>query len=721
MKKWLFLLFYGFLLSSFTLAQVDEEWEKNELIFLSSKEDMSAYNEMMSLISTSEEQKNKNRISSLREKIKDTTAIEIKIRFHWLEGHFLEHIEKRGLALEKNLRAYKLSKENNLLQERAFSAKNLATNYIRLGLEEQAIIYALDASQIFTKINDKQNKASLLYTIGDIYFQVENYRQAINYYDYGYDYAVKNSFLWEQRYTANNLGVAYRELGSLDSSLYHYRIAQQLATQMKDSIAIALVAGNIGEILYKKKDYEQAIYLLEQDIRLSTKHGNLGSAANAFVLLGRIYRERNDLLRASIYLDSAYKIATQKKMIRTMASVYEEQAKLLVEKDSFETALYLERKAKSIRDSLTHREVAINLAAIQNAFENGQAVAQVSILEKENENKQIIIFAITIGFIIAILLLTVLIYQNQQKRQLNKKLSEKNKETAEQNERLKDKKEKIAQLNKRLNKKVEQRTKELEESVENLAEVQNELDSFMYRASHDLRAPLVRLEGLNNLLKMSLSQLENSENLQLSYEVFTYLDLFESTLKQMDTMLRRLMQLHDLIEEELFFSEIDSVQLFIEEVKTAAYDYVPNGISIHTTIEIHASFITDVKWLRLIVINLLRNSLLYHTMNEQPKIDLFIKVENEKILIEVTDNGEGIATELMGAIFNMFVRSSERSIGNGLGLYLVKKAVNKLGGRVFCNSTPFEKTTFSVYIPNQKEASKGKMRENDTNEMFVFA
>ena len=66
-------------------------------------------------------------------------------------------------------------------------------------------------------------------------------------------------------------------------------------------------------------------------------------------------------------------------------------------------------------------------------------------------------------------------------------------------------KEEIATLNLNLNFKVERRTKELKKSIENLAEARHELDSFMYRASHDLRAPLVRLQGLSNLLKIMLA------------------------------------------------------------------------------------------------------------------------------------------------------------------------------------------------------------------------
>ncbi|WP_338763562.1 tetratricopeptide repeat-containing sensor histidine kinase [Bernardetia sp. ABR2-2B] len=722
MKRWLLLLFFGFITLSFSFAQdkADEEWNEIQSMFFSSQ-DIEYYEKLVDLLSKGENKLNQQRISFLTEKITEKTPIPTKIRVHWLEGYVYEDIGKRGLSLERNLSAYKLAKDNNLLPERALAAKLLASNYIRLGLEEQAIMYALDASDIFTKIDDKINKVILLYTIGDIYFQAENYKEAIKNYNSGYNYAVKNDFLWEQRYTANNLGVAYRELQKIDSSLYYYRIAKQVATQMNDTVALALASGNIGEILYKKKNYGQAVYLLEEDVRLSSQYKNWGSAANALVLLGKIYNERENDFQASIYLDSAYEIASRNKLQKTIAAVYEEQAKLFVKKDSFQRALKLEREAKIIRDSITHREIAINLAAVQSAFENGQALAQVKILEKENENKKITIWATTIGLFAAIFFLTILLYQNQQKKQLNKKLVEKNKETAEQNIKLITQKEKIATLNLSLNDKVEQRTQELEKSIENLAEVRHELDSFMYRASHDLRAPLVRLEGLSNLLKMVTKGLETDDNLQSIYEVHTYIDLFDATLKQMDTMLRRLMQLHDLIEEESYFTEIDNLHLFVEEAKTASYDYAPNGISIKAKIESHAPLITDKKWFRLIIINLLRNSLVYHNMNETPTIELLIRVEKEQILIEVSDNGEGIPTDLLGSVFNMFVRSSERSIGSGLGLYLVKKAVNKLDGNIFCNSTPFIKTTFSVYIPNRDEISQTSSKGNGVDDIFVFA
>ena len=724
MKKWLSLLFFGCIIFPSSFAQtneVDKEWETIESVFLSSVKGMKAYNDLVHLLSTADRNVNEKRISSLQQKIKDSTKTIIKVRSYWLEGYFYEAIGKRGLSLERNLRAYKLAKDNNLPRERAFSAKFLAGNYIKLGLEEQAIIYALDASQIFTKIDDRKNKAILLYTIGDIYYQVENYKEAIKHYNYGYNYAVKNNFLWEQRYTANNLGVAYRELKKLDSSLYYYRIAKQLAIQMRDTTALALAAGNTGEILYKKKNFGQAIYLLEEDVRLSRQYQNWKSAANALVLLGTIYRERQDTVQSTLYLDSAYKIANENKFYKTVARIYEEQAKLYVMKDSFEVALNIERKAKLILDSITHREIAINLAAIQSAFENGQALAQVKILEKENENKQIIIFATTIGLFAAIFFLTLLVYQNQQKKTLNRKLVEKNRETANQNIQLTEQKEKIAALNRNLNHKVEQRTQELERSVENLADVRHELDSFMYRASHDLRAPLVRLEGLSNLLKMSAKKVDDNGNFLNADDLYTYIDLFDITLKQMDTMLRRLMQLHDLIEEDLYFTEISNLKLFVEESKTAAYDYAPNGISIQSKIEAYSPLITDKKWLRLIIINLLRNSLIYHNLNETPNIKLLIKVEKEQILIEVADNGEGITNEHLNFIFNMFVRASERSIGSGLGLYLVKKAVNKLEGSIFCNSSPFKQTIFAVYIPNRTNISKDEIKQDNQNDIFVFA
>ena len=85
--------------------------------------------------------------------------------------------------------------------------------------------------------------------------------------------------------------------------------------------------------------------------------------------------------------------------------------------------------------------------------------------------------------------------------------------------------------------------------------------------------------------------------------------------------------------------------------------------------------------------------------NPQPFVKLEMKHESNFLIIEVTDNGQGIKKELQSEVFNMFYRANERSSGSGLGLYIVRYAVEKLNGTIQLKSKEMSGTKISVYIP----------------------
>jgi signal transduction histidine kinase len=77
-----------------------------------------------------------------------------------------------------------------------------------------------------------------------------------------------------------------------------------------------------------------------------------------------------------------------------------------------------------------------------------------------------------------------------------------------------------------------------------------------------------------------------------------------------------------------------------------------------------------------------------------------IAEEDHEIVLAVSDNGQGIAAQYHEQIFNMYFRGSENSKGNGLGLYIVKKATEKLKGRIVFESVFNEGSTFKIILPN---------------------
>ncbi|MNL11031.1 Sensor protein SrrB [compost metagenome] len=115
-----------------------------------------------------------------------------------------------------------------------------------------------------------------------------------------------------------------------------------------------------------------------------------------------------------------------------------------------------------------------------------------------------------------------------------------------------------------------------------------------------------------------------------------------------------------------------------------------------------ASFYSDKNRLITILNNLISNAIRYQNSQIQnPFVNIKIETSPTETNIFIQDNGIGIDEESQSKIFNMFYRVSQESVGSGLGLYIVKEAVNKLNGDIKVKSQIGEGTTFLIKIPNK--------------------
>jgi signal transduction histidine kinase len=106
--------------------------------------------------------------------------------------------------------------------------------------------------------------------------------------------------------------------------------------------------------------------------------------------------------------------------------------------------------------------------------------------------------------------------------------------------------------------------------------------------------------------------------------------------------------------------------------------------------------------IRIILQNLLENSIAFCT-EDSPVIHLSAYEKNSEVVFEVKDNGQGIEPDYLDRVFEMYFRANEHSKGNGLGLYIVKKTVQKLNGRVELESSTNKGTTIRVFFPQRLE------------------
>ncbi|QSE98853.1 MASE1 domain-containing protein [Fulvivirga lutea] len=263
--------------------------------------------------------------------------------------------------------------------------------------------------------------------------------------------------------------------------------------------------------------------------------------------------------------------------------------------------------------------------------------------------------------------------------------------------------EKLLKFNENLEEMVKIRTKALnsqidtrrkaEEKLQNtndeLVKRNVELDNFVYSVSHDLRAPIASMLGIVNLAK-------KEDDIVMKD---MYFDMINGSAEQLDNFIKEILDQSQNARSEVKNDVVDFNQI-IEETfdhfKYASADGKP--VKKNITIKGDRTFTSDPWRIKVILNNLISNAIRYRN-GKSPVVDVTVKVENELAKIEVKDNGRGIPAEHLDKVCNMFYRATDDGAGSGLGLYIVKETVDKLGGELKVNSEVGKGTTINVSIP----------------------
>jgi signal transduction histidine kinase len=214
----------------------------------------------------------------------------------------------------------------------------------------------------------------------------------------------------------------------------------------------------------------------------------------------------------------------------------------------------------------------------------------------------------------------------------------------------------------------------------------------VYSVSHDLSAPLKSIRGLVNV-----SRIEQQSP-------FQYLDKIEKSVNRLE----------DFIGEVLDYSRTNRKQLDLERIDLtltindllAKFEYMELYPNIRFIFDIQVPIVkTDSFLLRVVLSNLLSNAIKYQQKYDDHKAMVTIKSypKDSQVVIEITDNGEGIQDAYQDKIFDMFYRGTLNSTGSGLGLYIAREAATKLKGRISMESMWGKGSSFYIHLSNASE------------------
>lgn len=254
--------------------------------------------------------------------------------------------------------------------------------------------------------------------------------------------------------------------------------------------------------------------------------------------------------------------------------------------------------------------------------------------------------------------------------------------------------EQVREMTEQLEQKVKERTQQLNESVQRLQAVNRELESFNYSASHDLRTPLRGIEGFSSLLLEEHAQ-------QLDEQGKEYLRRIQRATLHMSQLVSdllaysRLQQMTERIEPVNVKDCVEQVLMPFQDELTARHGQVvvdiPEGLCVRAT----------AQGLSIVLRNLLDNALKFTPAGQVPQIRIDARTEDTQVLLGVADRGMGFDMKHHDRIFDMFQRlhRQDQIPGTGIGLALVHKAVERMGGKIRADSAPGQGARFEISLP----------------------
>lgn len=254
---------------------------------------------------------------------------------------------------------------------------------------------------------------------------------------------------------------------------------------------------------------------------------------------------------------------------------------------------------------------------------------------------------------------------------------------------LRQAEEDLRAINTGLEARVVERTAELDA-------LNQSLESFVYSVSHDLKAPLRGIEGYSQLL------LEDYGT-ALDEDGRFFIANIRNGITRMGELIDDLLVYSRMERRVLDSNRLDLAAMINKLLAERADDIAARGVQIHT--DLTAVWVqADTSGLSIVMRNLLENAFKFSARATPPRIEISVRQENHSVIVKITDNGIGFDMIYHDRIFEIFQRLQriEDYPGTGIGLALVKKAMQRMGGKVWAESEPGQGASFYLQLPVAK-------------------
>lgn len=570
-------------------------------------------------------------------------------------------------------KALELSQQINYQQGIAASQNTIALANMSQGFYKLAAEYFIEALKIYDALGDEESASNILSNIGVVYYYLEDHKRSLEYHKRALETRLVMQDSQQIAKSLNNLGIAERNLGNQAEALSYYLKALEYKTELGDSLGISSTLNNIGNVYLEQSKYDLALEYFAQSLEIDQLNNRQLGVATSLVNIGDAHMKKGDFKTAEEYLQKAISLAKGINARKTLEIAYNRMSELYKQQKQYREALEWQDKWVVLKDSLSSSEKSRAINDIETRYQTSKIRAENQLLmqkqalqEVQLSKQQTLIIASTIIGVL-LLILAIVSFRGYSLKRKNLKLEQRKTEEVTQKNKL-----------------ISQQKVQLEE----INEAKNRMFSIL---SHDLRAPVARLQSV-----LELANLDMISGEELS-------PFFKRMSKETNEVGELLSNVLEWVKTQMGGLSINPQKLNLKEVSSSVIEiYLPfaagKGVEVINNIDTQLVF-ADEDMLKLIFRNLLANAIKF---TSEGKITFSCSQEGEMTSIIIADTGIGMSQSDVEKLFSSESFTKEgtaKEKGSGLGLMLVKEFVLKSGGTINVSSQMGKGTQFEFTLP----------------------
>lgn len=611
-------------------------------------------------------------IDSLRSELQRAKQDTDKVKLLATISYEMRNINPRD-ALIPGLQALQFAEKINYRYGQGLSHYSLMYIYHFLSHLPESVGHALKAKEIFENIGENNHLCATDLMLAYLYKDLDKGISS-SYIQQGTALLPMNNRIeWKVR-NYGTLGNNYRNLGQLDSARKYMGIHLKLSTQYKLKGEIMIGKNRYGYLYMAQSEYDSAFILIKEGLDYFRSVKSTRMISENLTSLGRIRLKQSQEMKGTLkknYLDEA-EVFTREGVEaansigyiiqrytanRLLSDIYSAQGR---DGKAFE---YL-RDAVNDYDSVYGARIVNKASVLSWKIENALKEQQMELLQLRNRQQKGIILASIIGFIILTIIVVLIVNSRG---------------------RLK----KAFLIVKQQEQEISRVAGELEVTNRKMEATNQELEAFSYSVSHDLRAPVRRIESLSVMLREDYEKLLDDDGRDL-------LERITSSSLVMNHLIEDMLKLSRITRATITRTSCNLSEMcsrICEELKQAY-----PGTGVVCNIEKGIIVDADERLLNIVLQNLLDNAFKYSSKTEKPELVIRSHTQNNKKYILIQDNGAGFDMASAGRLFTPFQRmhTDDQFKGTGIGLATVKRIIVKHGGTITAESVPGKGATFSI-------------------------